>query len=151
MVLASWNLNKQSGCSHISSIGSLGRLRAPAFKSAEVFLSVTSRSRAPRTWGRGFAAWNNHPFRLIKMRHCGKTFSILPGCSQRKTSSLEYTTRSSRDHPYVICIIKQDITVSKGTPPEVLELRHLKLFTGNQFTASIMCLPTCALGGHVIL
>lgn len=32
MVLSSWSLNKHSGCSHISSIGSLGWLRAPVFK-----------------------------------------------------------------------------------------------------------------------
>lgn len=143
VVLSSWSLNKHLGCSHISSVGSLGRWQGPVLKEKKFFSLVSSKSRALRNRRRGFIAQNNHPFRLIKMRHCGKPFPMLSKCSQSKASSCKYTAKWSRDlHPCMIYTTEHKITVSKGTPPEVLKLRHLKLFTGNQLTTSTKCLPT---------
>lgn len=126
-------------------------MAGPCVKREKVFLLVSSKIRALRNRGRGFTAQNNHPFRLIKMRHCVKPFPMLSRCRQSKASSCKCTARRSRDlHPCMIHTAEHKITVSKGTPPEVLKLRHLKLFTGNQLTTSPKRLPTNVLGCHMV-
>lgn len=77
---------------------------------------------------------------------------MLSRCSQRKASSHKYTTKRNRNfHLCMIYTTKHKITLSKGTPPEVLKLGHLKLLTRNQLASTTKCLPTHALGSHMVL